>query len=81
MTLFLYDAQSYTTEQIEQIVRQHLGQGYDTQAGQLRSAAMYCPRIMPVNDFVAACVRCGVNPGTARNRFNEVRQMQRELGE
>lgn len=80
-SLFLYDETRYTPAQLAQVVREQVEVGYDTLAGNLRTAVMYCPRTMTANEFVAAAVSVGINPGTARNRYSEVRRWQQELGE
>lgn len=83
MALFLADQTTWTEADIVQVVREQLAreEDGDSFAGRLRSAVMYCPYTMPVKDFIAACVKLGVNPGTARNRYQETRNWQRELGE
>ncbi len=70
---------SATTEQIAEIIRIELEAQQFGMADALRSAAMYCPLTMAPKQWVEACIKCGVHPGTARNRLNEVRHQQREL--
>lgn len=80
MTLFLGDAATASIDQVAAIIGEQLAQPYKA-SDNLRTAVMYCPLTMPSRDFVAACERHGINAGTARNRFNEVRRWQKELGE
>jgi hypothetical protein len=42
---------------------------------------MYLPVTIPFALWVEGCCRNGINQGTARNRWREVRAYQRELGE
>lgn len=79
-TTFLFDATEYTPAQLVEVVRQQLAQPYGF-ADNLRTAVMYSPKTMASGEFVTAAVACGVNPGTARNRYSEVRRWQREMGE
>lgn len=79
-SLCLFDETTWTSEQLAQIVREQLAQPY-VLADNLRTAVMYCPKTLTSNEFVKAAVQCGINPGTARNRFSEVRRWQKELGE
>jgi len=76
--MFLGDQDTASDAQVELIIREQLDTDY-TMADRLRSAVWYCPKTMTVTQFVAAAVRCGVNPGTARNRFHEARKQQIEL--
>jgi hypothetical protein len=76
----LFDATEWTQAQAAAIIAYELTENY-TQADNLRTAVMMMPKAMGSNDFVAAAVSVGVNPGTARNRFSEVRRQQKEDGE
>ena len=79
-TLFLFDATEYTVEMIAQVITEQLAQPYTT-SDNLRTAVMYSPKTMTTAEWVAACALKGINAGTARNRLNEIRRWQRELGE
>lgn len=78
-TLFLGEATSWTHEQVVRIVREQLVDRPYGLADALRTAVEYCPPKLTSGEFVKAAVECGVNPGTARNRYREV-QIQREGG-
>jgi|KBSMisStaDraftv2_1062788.scaffolds.fasta_scaffold16615_7 uncharacterized protein YecA (UPF0149 family) len=79
-TLFLADATEYTADQLARVVREQLSEPYKV-SDNLRTAAMYCPKVMTPREWVAACVANNVKENTARNRLNEVRTWQKELGE
>lgn len=76
----LFDATKWTQADLIAIIRFELSQGY-VLADNLRTAAMMMPKIMGSGEFVAAALECGINPGTARNRFSETRRFQKEMGE
>lgn len=80
MTLFLSDATAYTLDDLITVVREQLAEPYIV-SDNLRTAAMYCPKVMTPREWVAACTACGVKENTARNRLNEVHRWQKELGE
>jgi len=68
MTTYDYDL---TTDIADWLAASQFG----TQANQLRCAAMCAiEEGVTVSEFVAACEALGVNPGTARNRWHEVRR-------
>jgi len=77
---FLFDEITYSISDIATVIREQIAEPYGF-ADNLRTAAMYSPKIMTSAEFMAAAVEVGVHPGTARNRLNEVRKMQREFGE
>ena len=79
-TLFIAEATTWTPEEIATVIREQIAEDYSF-ADNLRTAVMYCPRTLTSNEFVAAAVSVGVNAGTARNRFSEVRRQQIEDGE
>lgn len=78
---FLTDATDFTVEQIATVLREQLAHTEYRVSDNIRTAAMYSPLAMTTADFVAAASLVGINPGTARNRLNEVRRFQRENGE
>jgi len=80
MSLCLIDATEWTPAQIEQILTEQLAEPYRL-ADNLRTATLYCPRSMTSGDFVAAAVACGINPSTARCRFNETRRWMEGIGQ
>ena len=80
MTTFLFDAIEYKPADLVAVVREQLAQTSQL-ADNLRTAVMYCPKTMTSGEFVQAALAVGINPGTARNRYSEVRRWQRELGE
>jgi hypothetical protein len=80
MTLFLTDATEYTLDDLVTVVREQLAEPYKV-SDNLRTAAMYCPKVMTPGEWVKACVANGVKENTARNRLNEVHRWQKELGE
>lgn len=80
MSLFLFDAEKYALGDIAQIIREQIAEPYPF-SDNLRTAVMYCPKIMTSGEFAQAAVLAGIHPGTARNRFSEVRRQQREDGE
>lgn len=62
-----------TSDLADWLAADHMG----TQANRLRCAA-FCAMDegVTVIDFVAACVGLGVNAGTARNRWHEIRRQE-----
>jgi len=80
-TAFFFDAITYTGADIQQVVREQITIGEYGLADALRTAVMYLPPAMSANEFVAGACACGVNSGTARNRYHEVRRWQCEMGE
>jgi hypothetical protein len=80
MTLFLTDATQYTLEDLVTVVREQLAEPYKA-SDNLRTAVMYCPKVMTPREWVQACAVVGVRENTARNRMNEVRTWEKELGE
>ena len=72
-TLFLAQATSYTHEQLVRIVREQLARQESGMADALRTAVWYCPETMTSGEFVRAAAECGINPGTARNRYHEAK--------
>lgn len=79
-SLFLADAIEYTLEDLVTVLREQLAEPYVV-SDNLRTAAMYCPKVMTPREWVAACAVVGVKENTARNRLNEVHRWQKELGE
>ena len=79
-TTFLYNETAYTVDQLAQVIREQLAGDYRL-SDNLRTAVMYCPKIMTGAEFAEAASRCGINAGSARNRYSEVRRWQKELGE
>jgi hypothetical protein len=80
-SLVLFDAAEYTQDDLVQVITEQLAYDGDTLAGNLRTAVMYCPKVMTSGEFARAAAECGVNPGTARNRHSEIRRWQRDMGE
>lgn len=79
---FLAEATEWTPEQLVLVIREQLADPHNSSmAESLRVAVMYCPEQMPLSQFVDAARACGIHPGTARNRYNEIRAWQKELGE
>lgn len=74
---FYADEPSVTIEQIVETIRYELKANPDhgySHSERLRSAVFFLPESMPVADWVKACAVVGINAGSARNRFREVRQ-------
>ncbi len=76
----LLDATDYSLFECAAVIATQLGEPYD-RSDNLRTAVMYCPLVMTRAEFIAAASVVGIHPGTAGNRFREVRMFQRELGE
>jgi hypothetical protein len=81
MTLFLADETNVSADDVAQVVREQLAVGEFNQTDSLRTAVMYLPVTLPVSVWVEGCRRNGINEGTARNRWCEVKKFQREMGE
>lgn len=77
---FLFDETSYSLADIAQVIKEQIAQPYPF-SDNLRTAAMYCPKGMSGKEFGMAAIMVGVHAGSARNRLNEVRKMQKEFGE
>ncbi|MBR0848803.1 hypothetical protein JQ543_13705 [Bradyrhizobium diazoefficiens] len=76
----LTETNTYSHEQLVEVISEQMTEPY-TRADNLRTAVMYCPLVMTASEFVRACETLGIHPGSARNRYNEVRKWQREIGE
>ena len=81
LSLLRTDATTYSQDDLNHIVREQLSRGEFSMADSLRTAAMYSPLVMSPREWVTACEANGVKANTARNRFSEVRRMQRQFGE
>ncbi len=80
-SLLLTDATVYTQDDLNQIVREQLADMEFSQADSLRTAVEYSPYVMTPAEWVKACTANGVRENTARNRYSEVRRIQRQAGE
>lgn len=78
--MILTDETSYTIDQLAAIIASCLEEPYP-HSDNLRTAAMQCPYVMTPAEWIVACARHDIHPGSARNRLREVRNFQREVGE
>jgi hypothetical protein len=78
---FYADAEKVTAEQIAATIRQELASSQFSQADALRTAVMYMPLTLTVSEWLAGAALADIHLGSARNRFNEVRAWQKEIGE
>jgi hypothetical protein len=76
----LTDATNYSLFQLAAIIAEQLQEPYGF-SDNLRTAVMYCPLVMTRAEFIAAAAVVGIHSGSAGNRFREVRDWQKELGE
>ena len=78
---FLADTTDYTVADIATVIREQLAHTEYRMSDNLRTAVMYSPKTMTTAEWVAAAQLANINPGSARNRLNEVRRWQSEIGE
>lgn len=75
------EAQTFTIEQIMEVIVAALRDREYRYSDNLRTAAMMAPYLMTSAQWVEACTRLGINKNTAYYAISVVRKFQREVGE